>query len=156
MVAPLTLSYMVKYWLAISTLDNWKVVKEKNIWGVASRYRSAIQKVSIGDHVLIYTMQSIQNKEIIPSAVQAEYEVVTGLFEDSHPIFVTPSRMGEERFPLRIRLKPLKKFTNPITMKPLVPELSFIKNKTMWSGSIRTAMREIPEKDYRIITDAGK
>jgi predicted RNA-binding protein len=147
---------MVKYWLAISTLDNWKVVKEKHIWGVASRYRSTIQKVNVGDHVLIYTMQSIQDKEIIPSAVQAEYEVVSDLFEDSDPIFVTPSRMGEERFPLRIRLKPLKKITKPIMMKPLVPELSFIKNKTMWSGAIRTAMREIPESDYRIIMAAGK
>lgn len=147
---------MVKYWLAISTLDNWKVVEEKEIWGVASRYRSTIQKVGVGDHILIYTMQSIRNKEIIPSAVQAEYEVVSGFFEDSDPIFMTHPRMGKERFPLRIHLKPLKKFTIPITMKPLVTELSFIKNKTMWSGAIRTAMREIPEKDYQKIIAANK
>jgi len=147
---------MIKYWLAISTLENWRVVRERNLWGVANRYRNTLQKVCVGDHVLIYSMQSIQNKEIIPSAVQAEYQVVSEFYEDVSPVFITPAGMGEERFPIRIRLKAIKIFKDPIPMKPLVPNLIFIKNKQMWSGSIRTAIREIPETDYHTIIAAGR
>ena len=38
-----------------------------------------------------------------------------------------------------------------INFKELVPKLAFIKNKKRWSYSVRTAMRTIPEKDYKLI-----
>jgi len=53
-------------------------------------------------------------------------------------------------------VKPIKVFVKPIEFKPLVPEMSFIKNKVIWSGSIRTAMLVIPEEDYQRIVKEGK
>jgi len=47
-------------------------------------------------------------------------------------------------------------FNQPVPFKPLVIEMTFIKNKVMWSGSIRTAMRVIPEEDYQGITKAAE
>jgi len=64
--------------------------------------------------------------------------------------------MGKEVFPYRIRLKPAKIFDTPVEFKPLIPKLSFIKNKTMWTGHIRQAMRIIPEEDYKLIMAAVK
>jgi len=59
-------------------------------------------------------------------------------------------------FPLRIRLKMAWVFAGPVPFKPLVPEMSLVRNKVMWSGSIRTAMRIIPEENYqRIVKAAG-
>jgi len=99
----------------------------------------------------MYAMREITDKEILPSVITAEYEVVSEVFEDAKPLFETPPHLGNERFPLRIIIKPVKIFKEPILFKPLIPNLSFIKNKKMWSGSIRTAMREIPEEDYQKI-----
>jgi predicted RNA-binding protein len=118
---------------------------------VARRYSNPISRVKIGDTLLMYTMQEIANKEILPSAITAEYEVVSEVFDDAKPLFKTPKQSGNETFPLRIKIKPVKIFKEPIQFKPLIPYLSFIKNKKMWSGSIRTAMREIPEEDYQKI-----
>ena len=104
----------------------------------------------------MYTMQEIANKEILPSAITAEYEIVSEVFDDAKPLFETPKYSGNEKFPLRVKIKPVQIFKEPIQFKPLIPSLSFIKNKKMWSGSIRTAMREIPEEDYKLITSMKK
>lgn len=99
----------------------------------------------------MYTRQEIVNREIIPSAITGIYKAASDVYLDEFPVFVTPKNLGDEVFPFRIKLKPIKIFKEPIQFKPLVPKLKFIKNKTMWSGSIRTAMRVIPEGDYQII-----
>lgn len=143
-------------WLCISTSENDEVTRKKNIWGVARRFGNTIAHVKKGDTLLMYTMQESVEREVIPSKITGIYESASEVFEDRSPIFITPKTMGNEVFPLRIKVKPVKIFTKPITFKPLVPEMSFIKNKVMWSGSIRTAMRVIPEVDYQKIIAQAK
>ena len=41
------------YWLCITTEENWKVIKQKNIWGVQEKHRNTIAKVKPGDKCLI-------------------------------------------------------------------------------------------------------
>ena len=53
-------------------------------------------------------------------------------------------------------LTPLPDISESVPFKPLVSALSFIKNKVMWSGSIRGAMRTIPEEDYQQNVAGGK
>jgi len=60
--------------------------------------------------------------------------------------------MGNETFPLRIKLKPIKIFEKPVEFKSLIPKLKFITNKRKWSGHLMgKAMRQIPKEDYDII-----
>ena len=141
-------------WLCISTQDNDKITRQKNIWGVARRYINPISRVKNGDTLLMYTVQRYENKEIRPSLITAEYVVVSELFEEEKSLFIPPKSEENETYPLRIKIKPVNIFKIPILFKPLIPNLSFIKNKKMWSGSIRTAMREIPEEDYQKIINA--
>ena len=147
---------MIQRWLCISTRANDEVTQKKQIWGVAKRYAAIIARVKKGDTLLMYTMQEIIDLKVTPSAITGIYEAVSGVYEDEVPLFVTPKALGNEVFPLRIKVKPIKIFTDPIPFKPLVTEMSFIKNKIMWSGSIRTAMRTIPEEDYQQILKRGK
>lgn len=149
-------NYMLTRWLCISTRANDEVTRKKNIWGVAKRFANTIAKVKKGDTLLMYTMQDIVDRKVILSAITGIYEVISNPYEDESPLFVTPKALGNEVFPLRIKVKPVKIFVEPIPFKPLVPEMSFIKNKSMWSGSIRTAMRFIPEEDYQKIVKSGK
>jgi predicted RNA-binding protein len=138
-------------WLCISTRANDEVTRKRQIWGVAKRFVNTIGRVKKGDTLLMYTMQENVDREIIPSAITGIYEAVSDVFEDESPLFVTPKALGNELFPLRIKVKPVKIFSQPLQFKPLVSEMSFIKNKVMWSGSIMTAMRVIPEADYETI-----
>lgn len=147
---------MVQRWLCISTRANDEVTKKKLVWGVAKRFVNTISRVKKGDALLMYTMQEIVDGKVIPSAITGTYEAISEVYEDESKVFITPEALGSEVFPLRIKVKPVKNFKEPIPFKPLVPEMTFIKNKTMWSGSIRTAMRVIPEEDYLAIMREGK
>ncbi len=145
------------YWFASSNRDNCEIIRQKNIWGVPKRNKSIIERVKPGDKSVVYVAQQKKEvtegkgDEILPSAVAGAFEIVSEGYEDSAPLFVTPERMGDEVFPYRVKLKPIKIFREPVEFKPLIPELSFIKNKTMWTGHIRVAMREIPAEDYQLI-----
>lgn len=142
---------MSQRWLCTSTRENAEVVGKKHVWGVAKRYNNTIARAKKGDTLLIYAMQTKIDDNILPSIISGEYQVISDVYEDDSRIFQTPPFLGDESFPLRLKLKPLNIFKPPIEFKPLIPELGFIKNKKMWTGHIRGAMRVIPEEDYRKI-----
>ncbi|WP_456329936.1 EVE domain-containing protein [Archaeoglobus sp.] len=144
------------YWLCITNDENWKVIKEKNVWGVSERHKNTIAKVKPGDKLLIYLKQEKVGDETKPSRIVAVYEAASEVFRDSSRIFKSPKGMGNETFPLRIKLKPVKIFDKPVEFKPLIPKLKFITNKRKWSGHLMgKAMREIPEEDYRLIVNSA-
>ncbi len=144
------------YWLCITTEDNWKVIKQKNVWGVAERHKNTIAKVKPGDKLLIYLKQERSRDEVKEPRIVAAYEVVSEPFKDSTKIFKAPKGMGNETFPWRIEIKLIKIFDKPIEFKPLIPKLKFITNKKKWSGHLMgKAMREIPEEDYRLIFEGS-
>jgi len=146
----------MKYWLCITTEDNWKVIKAKNIWGVPERHKNTIAKVRKGDKLLIYVKQEREKDVIKEPRIVAIYEVVSDVFKDSTRIFKTPKGMGNETFPLRVKIKPIKIFKKPVEFKPLIPKLKFITNKKKWSGHLMgKAMREIPEDDFELIVSLG-
>ncbi len=116
-----------------------------------------MQRVKPGDTILFYVRQEKEGDEILPSAITGAYKVTSEPYEDHYPLFVTPEHMGDEVFPYRVKVEPVAVFAEPLAFKPLIPDLAFIKNKTMWTGHLRVAMREIPEQDYRLILErAGR
>jgi predicted RNA-binding protein len=145
------------YWLCITTQENWEIIKEKNLWGVPERHKNAISRVKPGDLLLIYVKQRGVGKEIEGPKVVAVYEAVSEVFRDSSRIFKSPPEMGNEAFPLRVRLRPVKIFEEPVDFKKLIPDLKFIENKRKWTGHLMgKAMREIPEEDFKLITGSSK
>lgn len=142
----------MKYWFCITTEENWKVIKEENVFGVPERHRNTVEKVNPGDRLVIYLKQERTKDRIVEPRVVAVYEAVSKAFRDSTRIFKAPKGMGNESFPLRIKLKPVKIFEKPVEFKPLIPKLKFVTNKKKWSGHLMgKAMREIPEEDYKLL-----
>jgi len=116
-------------WLAISNRENSDISIQKNVGGVPKRYINTIQHVKSGDAICMYVGQKTVNKEILPPAITSVFEVVSPMYEDSSPIFTSPPKLGNELFPLRIKLKPIKVFKEPLEFKSLIPRLQFITNK---------------------------
>lgn len=141
------------YWICITNEENWKVIRERNVWGVSERHKNTIAKVKSGDKLLIYLKQERDGDAVKEPRIVAIYEAVSEVFRDSSRIFKTPQNMRGEIFPVRIKIKPIKIFDKPVEFKPLIPKLKFITNKRKWHGHLMgRAMREIPKEDYRVIT----
>jgi predicted RNA-binding protein len=145
-------------WLAISNRTNSDVTIKKQIWGVPKRYVNQISKTQPGDTLLVYVGQQVVDKDTtLPPAITGCFEITSEVYEDAKPIFTAPPKLGNEVFPLRIKLKTVQVFDPPVEFKPLIPDLTFITNKKQWSGHIRgQAMRTIPEEDYALIMKAAE
>ncbi len=143
----------MEYWLAISNRANSDITIKKRVWGVPKRSINQISRTRPGDTLLVYVGQQVINKETTrPPAITWCFDITSEVYEDTSRIFTTPPKLGDEIFPLRIKLRPIRIFDPPVEFKPLIPKLTFITNKTQWSGHIRgQAMRTIPEEDYRLI-----
>ena len=146
------------HWLAISNRENSKVVTEKNIWGVSKRHINTINRAKPGDTLTVYVGQEYIDKDTtLPPALTGTYTIESDVFENSEKIFKSPPKPGDEIFPYRIRLRPLRRYDPEINFKNLISHLEFIKNKKQWSGHIRgQAMRTIPDNDYELITKAAQ
>lgn len=147
----------MEHWLAISNRANSEITIKRQIWGVPKRYINQISKTRPGDTLLVYVGQQVVDKDTtLPPAITGSFEIVSEVYEDSSKVFTTPPKLGNETFPLRIKLRPIRIFDPPVEFKPLIPKLTFITNKTQWSGHIRgQAMRTIPEEDYQLIMSQG-
>ena len=139
------------HWIASSNRDNARILDAKQFWGVPKRNRTLMQRVKPGDTILVHVRQEKEDDTVLPSAITGAYEVVSEPYEDHSRLFLTPPQMGDEVFPFRMKVRPVAVFPEPLEFKPLIGDLTFITNKTMWSGHLRIAMREIPDEDYRLI-----
>lgn len=142
------------YWLCITNEENWEVVKQRAVWGVAERHLNTIAKAKKGDMLVMYLKKEKIGEKLRESRISGIFEATSDVFRDSTHIFGVPKGMGAESFPLRIKLKPVKIFEKPLEFKPLIPKLSFITNKKWWSAAYLRgkAMREIPRADFEVIT----
>jgi len=139
------------YWLCITNRENWEIIKKKKIWGVPEkRHKNTLLKTKVGDKVVIYLKQEkTKDGETLEPRIVGIFEIVSEPFKDSAPIFKAP-KSSNERYPWRVKLKEVK--LGKLDFKQLIPKLIFIKNKEKWHAHLfGKAMREIPEKDYKLI-----
>ena len=133
------------------------MVKSKKVWGVSARHKNQISRVKPGDILVFYVKQEKRGDSMAPSRVVGIFEAASAPFVDESRIFSAAGFGENERFPYRVRLKPLTIPEEPLEFKPLIPKLKFIRNKNRWSGHLMgKAMREIPKEDYKVIEKAMK
>ncbi len=132
------------YWICITSERNWRVIREKNIWGVESE--NIISRVKKGDKLVIYLKQEKINDEIKNPRIVALYEVDSEVFRDSSKIF-------DKNYPYRVKLKLIKILEKPLDFRSLIPKLSFIKNKKAWGAYLQRQMVPIPEEDWKLISN---
>ena len=121
---------------------NWRIVRERLLWGVSERYKRKMEELSEGDLLVFY---------VRPKRIGGIFKATSKPFTDKKPVFSSEGFRAGEVFPCRVRLEPLLIPPEPVPFEPLIPRLSFIKNKAKWTGYLRGAMREIPEGDYELI-----
>jgi predicted RNA-binding protein len=143
---------LVNYWLCITNEDNWKVAKERKIWGITKRAlgrnRKLSESVKPGDLLIFY---------VKPKRIAGLFASTSNIFESYERLFSSVGFDADETFPYRLKLKPLIIPEKPIEFTPIVPKMTFIKKKKMWQSSIYgRAMIKIPKNDYKIIREEFK
>jgi len=131
----------MRYWICVTSRENWEVVRKECIWAVPSNRKAILEKVEPGDLLAIY---------VSPKKLGGIFKVTSTLYEDRSRIFIS-RKDPSEVFPYRVRIKPLMIPREPVSFTPLVPKLSFIRKKKGWTAYFRRAMFEISEEDFKII-----
>ena len=127
-------------WLGVTNKENWEIIKQNNIWGASSSLKTTMEKINVGEKLVIYIKRDI-------SAFGGIFEIISNPYSDTNIKWKTGS------YPILIDLKPqaiAKKF---IPIKELVPKLNFIKNKQkytpyFWGKGMR---KMIPDEDIEFL-----
>jgi predicted RNA-binding protein len=140
-------------WLCILNRENFGAIREKCIWGVSKRHRKKLMNTKLGDLCAFYLVGEGTGKNRIKPAIGGVFKIISVPYEDQLDIFPS-KRSSEEIYPYRVKISAIKLFEPELIFEPLIPHLSFIKNKQKYSGHvIGKAMLEIPEEDMGVIMD---
>ena len=106
--------------------------------------KAPLRKLHAGDAIVIYSPRDTHPDGNTLQNFTAIGRVRTGE--------VYQHEMTPDFKPFRLDVRFLKCHETPI--RPLIPHLSFIKNKTRWGAPFRFGRMEIPMRDFKIIADA--
>jgi len=98
-------------WLCSVKPRSWRIMKEKNLFGVPPEGRQKLSEVKVGDLLAIYVFKPIDG-------IVAIYRVISSPFEHNEDIW------GGGRYPYRIRIEPIPEFAQGYT-KPIPLHLLF-------------------------------
>jgi len=134
----------MNYWIFVTNADTWKTVREEQVWGSDV---TTVKNVEKGNKAVVYVMKTKkEGEEGLPPRIKGAYEVVSEPYEDHSRIF------SGGLYPNRVKLQPLIELEEEfVNFRKLVPDLTFIKNKTVWSGHLRSGINDMPKEDYDLI-----
>jgi predicted RNA-binding protein len=134
----------MKYWLVVTSPENFKHDREQTgfkLQGVPLRFRRQMQKMEVGDKVVLYIMRL--QKFGATARITGDY------VEDHTKVWVNDDQMWPARRPQEPEI--VLGDDELIDAKKLVPSLGFIEKKEHWGVYFQGSVREIPEEDFRFI-----
>jgi len=125
---------------ALDASTIYRLLTEERVW-LFSRKIAPVP----GTQVLFYRVGS----GFVGSAV------VVAVADDRHNESTALRSFPERMYPYKIHLSAVRTFAHSVDVRPLLPKLSFVRNKTYWGHSFRTSPRMIPASDCRLIIDTA-
>lgn len=131
--------------------DNWKISVEKNLWGIAQRYRGVTKKVAKGDILLMFI------SKMRPYGFHGAFEVVGDWVMSNEPLWADEIAGHRVIYPFRVGIRAIQ--LGFAEYQKLVPNLTFVRVKKTpryWfylRGVPANLGKPIEESDYKIILD---
>lgn len=131
-----------RYWLFVTDEDNWKIIRDKEIYGFNEKSKKDLEKLQLGDSVVIY----IKGKKI------------GGVFEITNLNEITTTKFKGDNYENKIKLKKIFIPNYPSEFKKnMVNNISIFKDKSRWGTILMgRATREINEQDYKYFEEILK
>ena len=128
--------------------DIVKGLLQQKVWFFSS-ITPLHSKLKKGDKVLVYLCG--KNRRYFGAKLNIDGEIAN--ISHNPELTKTKHSLGLDWFDLYIQLDNIKYFNNKIFIKPLIQELTFIKNKKNYGLNLRLPIINIPETDFRLISD---
>lgn len=135
---------MAKYFLICASRDHVQKGVKDGFAQAGHGRKESISKPSNGDWVVFYS-----SKDIFEKGKPLQKFTALGQVLDEEPY----QKVVSENFKPYRRNVEFKKVTET-EIRPLLEQLSFIKNKKKWGFYLISGFREIPEEDFSIIKNA--
>lgn len=137
------------YWLCITTKDNWEISQKIKILGFKKRVQALSNMIKIGDIGFIY----IKKGSMIPNPyIIAKFKIISSLHTDESELFQRIDEYPKELFPQRVDIEIITIPNKPLIFKPMVDNLTFIKNKRFWGITLfGRSLINLSNSDYQLI-----
>lgn len=134
---------MASYFIVVASRDHAKTAEEGGFIQVGHGKKRPLKRLSKGDGVVCYSPKMFfgENKK-------CQRFTILGFVSD-HEVYQV--EMSKDFMPYRVDVD----FENckETEIRPLLEDLSFIKNVKSWGAQFRYGFFEIPERDFQLIRD---
>jgi predicted RNA-binding protein len=132
----------IKYWIVVVSKDHVEIGKKLGIVQANHGKAAPVKRMKPGDYVIYYSPKiAYEGKEPLK-----QFTAIARVKEGD----VYEAEMGPGRITSRRDVTYLP--CNPVDIKPLIPELSFIRKKESWGFVFRYGFFEIPKVDFDLIS----
>jgi predicted RNA-binding protein len=130
------------YWLNTISLDHVKLGVESGFTQANHGSPYNLKRMQKGDGIVFYSP-----KQAMDGKIPLQEFTALGFVTDEEPYQVI---QNDTFHPFRRNIE----FENvvPVSIKPLIEELSFIQDKQKWGFIFRRGMFEIPEADFMLVS----
>ena len=132
------------YWIGVVSRDHILHGVEGGFVQLNHGKSAPFQKMKAGDGLIIYSPRESHPKGAALQAFTAIGKVATG------EVYVY--NMTNDFKPHRLDIEFYKCEETPV--KTLIPELTFITNKTHWGGPFKLGYLKVTEQDFKLISKA--
>lgn len=132
-----------KYWIGVAHQMHVEAGKSAGFCAFSHGKESAVKKLSIGDEFIYYAPRDTHEGKPIQAFI--------GLGKVTGPVGTKPMP-GTDFCPF---MRPADYETvRPMPVRPLLEDLSFVRNKQSWGMAFRRSLFEVSETDFTIIAKA--
>ncbi len=142
-----------KYWIVVSSVDNWQKTKDLGftIQGLKSRHRKKAEQMRPGDKIVYYCTGVKAFAGV--STITSEY------FESDELIWSSSNaKRAGEQYPFRVKIEGDLALDNEdfVSAEPLARQMTYAKKwpAEHWTLAFQGNVHLVPEEDYVLIRTA--
>lgn len=130
-----------RYWIGVAAREHVQVAQVEGFAQFCHGKAGPARRLSKGDGLIYYS-----SKESLQGSALSQKFTALGEVMDDEP-FQIEQTTDFSPFRRHIAYQP----SQEIEIRPLIPDLSFIRDKRYWGQAFRFGLLEIPEADFNLI-----
>jgi len=119
--------------------DNWHTALKEGLW-IAKR-KNPIRSIKKGDLIIAYLSKH-------KCAFFGVFKATSDFYQDGTS---TQFDVNSTEYPFRVKIEPGKILDKPVSIRPIIKDLSFIKNPEKWGRYFQAPIRQISREDFERI-----
>jgi predicted RNA-binding protein len=130
-----------RYWIGIASKEHVKTGVAGGFCQLCHGKAQPLKRMSVGDGLIYYSAKEIFDEDKLCQQFTAIGEVIgSEVYEFEMFSGFVPYRRDIQFYAAR-----------DVPIRPLIPQLAFIKDKTHWGCAFRYGHLEIPQSDFELI-----